>query len=98
MHLRMSALPSAAEGSGSESLSQLQRISDVTLLPVYIQSQLLSSCSHCLCGQIEQLRCWVFGFFFFLFALLSLLIISVNHATVTQSYSVFQREGGAVAL
>lgn len=93
MHLRMSALPSAAEGRGSESLSQLQRFSYVTLLSVYIQPQLLSSCSHSFCGQRRQLHQ-----FLFFFALLSLLIISVNHATMTQSYSVFQQKGGAVAL
>lgn len=92
MHLRMSALPSAAEGCGSESLSQLQRFSYVTLLSVYIQPQLLSSCSHSFCGQRRQLHQ------FFFFAVLSLLIISVNHATMTQSYSVFQQKGGAVAL
>lgn len=62
MHLRTSALPGAAKGSGSESLSQLQRISYVTLLSVYIQPHLLTSCSHSLCGQRRQLRCWVFFF------------------------------------
>lgn len=60
IQLRMSTLASAARGSGCESLSQLQRISYVTLLSVYIQSY-LSSCSRSLCGQKRQLCCcWAF--------------------------------------
>lgn len=64
IRLRMSALASAARGSGCESLSQLQRISYVTLLSVYIQPY-LSSCSRSLCGQKRQLCCCRAFFFFF---------------------------------
>lgn len=61
IQLRMSALPSAARGSGCESLSQLQRISYVTLLSVYIQPY-RSSCSRSLRGQKRQLcSCWAFS-------------------------------------
>lgn len=65
IQLRMSALASAARGSGCESLSQLQRISYVTRSSVYIQPY-LSSCSRSLCGQKRQLCCcWAFFSLFY---------------------------------
>lgn len=87
IHLRMSALPSAGRGSGCESLRQLQRISYVTRLSVYIQPY-LPSCSRSASAKTTLLLLFSVFFFFFFLALLSRLIISVSHATMTQTYSV----------
>lgn len=62
IHLRMSALPSTGRGSGCESLRQLQRISYVTRLSVYIQTY-LPSCSHSAPAKTTLLL--LFPFFFF---------------------------------
>lgn len=56
----ISVLPNATKGSRSESGSQLQSVSYVTLLPVCIQPYRLSSRSRSLCGQRGEL----FAFFF----------------------------------
>lgn len=60
MRLRTSVLPNATKGSRSESVSQLQSVAYVTLLPVCIQPYRLSSRSRSLCGQRGEL----FAFFF----------------------------------
>lgn len=78
MHLRMSALPGAAKGNGSESLSQLQRTSYVTPLRVCVHSALSSLL-------LLTYSLWPAEPTSLFYALLSLLIILVSHATMSQT-------------
>lgn len=86
----ISVLPNATKGSWSESVSQLQSVSYVILLSVCIQPYRLSSRSHSLCGQRGELAAF--------FTLLSLLIILVSHATLSQMHTVFQQDYRGISL